>query len=157
MASLMMEGKFGLAEMLNRLHDPAEAYMAAWSLSLLADMRLEIFILFRLLILQHLQKQEVSDGVKRNLIRIFRHPQNYTEEEEGLLINLSFDLLANLNNTVAVRSFCMEILGNFLVKYPELEPELRALVEDVIKQPNATPGLKSRAKRTLTQLNKLKL
>lgn len=133
---------------------PVKVYQAAWALSILGDECPALLVPFRLSILEYLVKEPNADGVLRNLIRIFKHQKEYSEEEEGLLINFCFNMLANPRRGIAVRSFSMELLCLLSQKYPALKQELRATTEDIMRQPDLSPGLKSRGLKTLLFLRK---
>ncbi|MCK7555220.1 hypothetical protein MKQ70_09470 [Chitinophaga sedimenti] len=53
-----------------------------------------------------------------------------------------------------MKSFCMAILGQLAQSYPEIKNEIILVIEDLLEQ-GASPGIRSRAGKTLKALGKL--
>ena len=75
------------------------------------------------------------------------------ESEEGDVLNAAFDRLANKNLPIAVRVNCMQIVYNLSEKYPELQNELRGIIENEIEF--GKPAFKNRGGKILAKLNQL--
>ncbi len=92
-------------------------------------------------------------SVLRNSLRIL---QNKTIEGDllGPLVNISFELLASAEQPIAVKVFAMTVLSQACKQEPDLANELRPLIEE--QMPYGSAGFKSRGKKILRQLDKLK-
>ncbi len=96
------------------------------------------------------------DAVRRNVMRYFSELDitGIGEEEEGYLVDLAFRLTADQEAAVAIRVFSMQIVANYVEKYPELKDELAAIIELTIAE-GTTPGFRSRGGKILKRLAKL--
>lgn len=93
------------------------------------------------------------DGVKRCGLYLLLHtPHKFSEEQEGQLIDITFGFIENPAQPIAVRAISIEILMKMVKKYPELKPELRAILESIM--PDASNGLKNKCWNSLKKLNK---
>jgi len=88
-------------------------------------------------------------AVKRNIIRALSHLK-IPEVHQGELVNIGFDILLNPKEAVAVQVFSMTIIYNISLEQPDLQEELRVVIEDML--PHGTPGIKSRGKRILKKM-----
>lgn len=86
-------------------------------------------------------------AVKRNVVRVLQYV-DIPEKYHGDVMNICFDRLADVNETVAVRVFSMTILDNLSKYYPEIKQELHSILEDQLEL-GCTAGFKSRAKKIL--------
>jgi hypothetical protein len=68
-------------------------------------------------------------------------------------MDICFKYLELPDEALAVKVFSMTVPGNLAKKYPEINPELKLLIEDQL--PHQTTGFKSRAKKILKQLGNL--
>jgi hypothetical protein len=89
-------------------------------------------------------------AVKRNVVRILQFIE-VPEPLHGDVMNVCFELLADPQETIAVRAFSMTVLANLAVHYPDIKQELRAVIEDALEQ-DPSPGFKNRAGKTLARL-----
>lgn len=92
------------------------------------------------------------DAVRRNVMRYFSELdlKYIGAEEEGYLVDLAFRLTADQEAPVAIRVFSMQIVANYVAKYPELKEELVGIIELTIAE-GTTPGFRSRGKKILKQ------
>jgi hypothetical protein len=90
-----------------------------------------------------------NDGVKRHIAKILSL-SNLGKLANGDLINTSFEWLMKEQTPIAVKVHCMQILYNICDTYPDLKPELRLVIEELL--PNQSAGFKSRAKKLLQYL-----
>jgi len=96
-------------------------------------------------------EKPVHVAVKRNTVRIMEDLE-IPEELLGLAANVCFDLLANSNEGIAVRAFCMSVLYNICKREPELKNELKMLIESELQQPNPPKAIISRGTKILRML-----
>jgi hypothetical protein len=104
-------------------------------------------------ILNRLYDKNTHVAVKRNVVRILQSVQ-IPKRLDAKVINFSMEYLSDLNETVAVRCFSMNVLVNMSEKYPEIKKELKAVIENRLKDP--TGGLKVRARAVLKELEKVR-
>lgn len=133
--------------------DSKLVHRAGWVLGNAGQQNPEAIMPYLPAMLRHMQEASLPVSVKRNVVRILQY-MNVPEALHGDVMNLCFDLLADPKETVAVRAFCMTTLANLTTTYPELKQELTAILEDML-QHEPTPGLASRAKKTLKDIRKL--
>jgi hypothetical protein len=96
-----------------------------------------------------LKKKGEHDSVKRNGVRLMQDIE-IPEKYHGEIMNICFGFLESPTEPLAIKCFSMSVLGNIAVKYPDIKPELRLIIEDQL--PHQTAGFKSRAKRVLKQI-----
>jgi hypothetical protein len=101
-------------------------------------------------IIQNLRQLE-SKGALRSLLRLLCR-FDIQEEDQGLLIDLSFGYLVSELYPVAVKVHAMQIIYNHTLIYPELKEELITVIEDQVE--NNSVGFKSRGLRIIRQLKK---
>lgn len=90
-------------------------------------------------------------AVKRHVIRMLQ-TQQIPESLQGEVMTVCFDLLADPQETVAVRCFSMSVLDNLSKEYPEIRQELITTIQDQLEQ-ETTAGFRSRAKKILNRKN----
>lgn len=76
-----------------------------------------------------------------------------TEDQEGRIVQLSFDLLTDPKVPVAIHVYAMQCIANLLPVYPDLAIELKQLLEEGME--HGSPGYRSRARKILKQIAKL--
>lgn len=100
--------------------------------------------------IEHLHK-DPEVAIKRNTVRLLQK-QEIPEESQGFLVEKCFEYLTSAKETIAVKAFSMTILHNLTHVYPELKSELKIVIEDLIQ--HASPGVKNRGKKILSELSK---
>jgi hypothetical protein len=97
--------------------------------------------------------QPIHDAVRRNVMRYFSELDIalIEEENEGYLVDLAFRLTADPEAAVAIRVFSMQVVANYVEKYPEFREELAGIIELTIAE-GTTPGFRSRGKKILRQM-----
>jgi hypothetical protein len=93
-----------------------------------------------------------SKGSLRSLLRMLCR-YDIPEEEQGLLIDLSFSYLVSELYPLAVKVHAMQIIYNHVLLYPELKDELVTVLEDQME--NNTVGFLARGRRLIKQMEKL--
>lgn len=95
----------------------------------------------------------IHPAIQRNVLKLMSESNiPLTEDQEGKLLNQSFDLLANPLTAVAIRVHAMQFIANLCKTYPDLGIELKTLIEDGMEHGSA--GFKSRGRRILKELAK---
>jgi hypothetical protein len=96
--------------------------------------------------LDRLSDAKSHPAVKRNIIRLLQFveiPKKY----HGKLMNDCFQFISSPNEAIAVKAFSLTILKNMSTLYPEILPELKAIIE--ARWEFETPAFHSRAKKIL--------
>src|SRR5690606_15375684 len=127
-------------------NDGAIQRKAIWALSCCVEKWSDLIIPYCKELIPYLQQARSSDGVKRNILRLFQFIDIPENIEEDLLANC-FDFLANCQEAVAVRVFAMQLLAKLSLKYPEIKNELDLLIEDEL--PYAQPAFVNRGRKIL--------
>lgn len=133
------------------LHDEYRVVQrAAWILSYVAEKHPAV-------VQPHLEKMVNRMGdagipvaVKRNVVRVLQF-MPIPENLQGPVMDYCFRFLEDPKETIAVRAFSMTVLANLAQQYPEIKNEIILLIEDQLRE-GASPGIRSRGKKTLEQL-----
>ena len=100
----------------------------------------------------NLKKPNLHDSVKRNSIRLLQYI-NIPKKYQGEIMNICFSYLESPTEALAIKVFSMSVLLKLAKLYPEIMTELKIIIEDQL--PGQSAGFKSRAKKVLSQLDKL--
>ncbi len=103
-------------------------------------------------LINNLSKQGLHDSIKRNTVKLLQHVE-IPEKYEGAVMEICFNYIASPKEAVAIKAFSLTILGKLARKYTEIIPEIKLLIEDQVMY--QTAAFKSRAKKTLNELNAL--
>lgn len=95
-------------------------------------------------------------GVLRNSLKYFADTNvDLPEDEEGELVGMCFELLADLQQAPAIQVHAMRCIAHRLDRYPDLAIELKELVE--IGMEYGSTGYRSRGGKVLKQIAKMGL
>jgi len=100
-------------------------------------------------LIKKINEPGVHDAVKRNGIRLLQGidiPEIY----QGDVMDTCFRLLAAPTEAVAIKAFCITVLGKLAKRYPAILTELKILIEDQL--PHQSAAFRSRAKKLLREL-----
>jgi len=104
-------------------------------------------------VLEHAQKGNI---LHRAFLYIFAEMDlPMTEDQEGILLDLSFQWLNERELEVAHIIFCFTYIFKIVKKEPELAPELAETIKRII--PHSTAGVKNRGGRILMEMKKLEM
>jgi hypothetical protein len=158
LADGIVASKYDIAELVRLVTVEQDniASKASWVLTTITDTHNSLLRPYNRLLLKCAMASGTSTGVKRNVLRILDAQANFDEEIQAALIDFCFAVLAQANETVAVKVFAMSIMEKFSHIYPELKNELQLLLEDGLKHA-PTPGFKSRAGKILKRLGGIQL
>lgn len=93
------------------------------------------------------------DGVKRSALKILSGSMNViTEDALGELADIAFTLAEDPNQAIAVKAFAIDILVIVAKKYPDITPEIKAILEGIM--PEASRGLKHKCHKLIKYYNK---
>lgn len=119
---------------------------AAGSMSYSVENHPELIVPYLRKILDQLNKPNVTDAIKRNTMRLLQFidiPNRY----QGEIAETCFKYLQNKKEPVAIKVFSMTVLSKIAEGKPELNKELKIILEDQL--PYAKPAFVSRARKIL--------
>ena len=126
------------------------AQRAAWVMSHCVDKQPELASPYLTKMVKHLYISN-QDAIKRNVLRILQFI-DIPEPLWGEVLEKCFEYLESNNEAIAIRAFSMTVAHNISQHVPELKPELKALIEEIIIFGSA--GLKSRGNKIVAKLEK---
>ncbi len=133
---------------LNEHKDNKIAWRSAYLLDLAHDIDTHVLDGSLEVILQrtpHLTNQ----SIKRHYLRILSQ-HDLSELADGHLLDCCFAWLQTEETPIAVKAHCMQIIYNLTSTYPELVPEFRAVLENLL--PYGSKGEVNRARKILAAL-----
>jgi len=117
---------------------------AAWALSFSIEANPDLLTPYCSKIIQLIPFKNYHHAVRRNILRVLRFvniPANLKEK----LIDDCFELSINQSETIAVRSFAVDLIKINAKEYPEI---IAALIEELSLQiADASPGIKSKIRQ----------
>ncbi len=126
------------------------AQRAAWVMSHCVDKNNNLIPPYITKLIRNLYVSN-NDAIKRNTLRILQYIE-IPKPLWGEMLEKCFDYLESNNEAIAIRAFAMTVAYNISQHVPEIKPELKALIEEIIIYGSA--GLKSRGNKTLKKLAK---
>lgn len=127
-------------------------YRAAWVLGYLSPLGNEAFSEYLDFLLLSLEKQNNHPTITRSITRLFQE-LNLPEKHHARLINISFDILTSEKQELAQRANSMTILYNYSKKYPDIQVELKLVIQEILEYKKEA-SIQSRGKKVLQQLRK---
>ena len=103
-------------------------------------------------LIEFLKKDNIHTGAIRSIIRIFSM-QDAPEKYQSFLLDKSYSYIANYKMPIAVRVFSISVIYKLSLKYPELLNELKSTLMS-LDISNESPGMRSRIKHTLKDIEK---
>jgi hypothetical protein len=98
-----------------------------------------------------LEKKEVIDAVKRNILRTLQEIK-MPEAHEGQCTDICFKILLRPEEPAAIKAFAMKTLANICLKYPELADELCLIIKKNYE--HESPAFRSRGRKVLKMFEK---
>jgi hypothetical protein len=100
-------------------------------------------------LVKNLQKPGLPDAVKRNTVRLMQDIA-IPKKLHGLVMNICFAYIASPNEKAAVKAFSLTVLENLSKTYPEIQQELKTIIENRWDYESA--AFKSRARKILKRM-----
>jgi len=122
---------------------------ASWPLSICAEERPELIAPHLKKLLDFTTKPGVHDAVKRNTMRLLQFI-DVPKRNHAQVIDLYFSFLQQPKEAVAIRVFAMTSLSRVITDKPDLQKELRIILEDQL--PYGTAAFRSRASKLIKKL-----
>jgi len=127
------------------------AQRAAWSVCWAAKQKPEMITPHLKDLVAVLQKKTVHNAVVRNSVRVLQKIE-LPEKFHGDVMNACFKFLEQPSTPVAIKAFSLTTLFNLSKTYPEIQPELKLIIEERWEQEGA--AFRSRGKKILAQIEK---
>ena len=124
---------------------------SAWVVRYVGEKHPELMAPYYPVLLKAIDRQPVHDAVKRNALNVFEHVEIPAEYYDSLA-DYCFKYLADPQEPIAIRCASMTVLEKICRDIPELKDELRLILEEHMEF--GSGGFKSRAKRTLAEIQK---
>lgn len=124
------------------------AQRSAWVMSHCVDKNTALIMPYVDKLVKNLYSTD-EDAIKRNTLRILQLVE-IPEPLWGEVLEKCFEFLESNNEAIAIRVFSMTVAYNISQNIPEIKPELKAIIEDIIMYGSA--GLKSRGNKILALL-----
>lgn len=125
---------------------------AAWAVSGVAAEHPDLMLPHLPSLVKQLGNKEAPVAVKRNVFRLLQ----FVELPEAIhsdLMNNGFEALIDPKEALAVRAFAMTVMARLALIYPEINNELKVVLEDALRHEQA-PSFKSRGKKILQQIER---
>ncbi|MCG8579736.1 MAG: hypothetical protein MI866_07460, partial [Bacteroidales bacterium] len=130
---------------LNMHDNPKIAWRSAYLLDLAHDINPSILDNYLELIMERTPKLS-NQSIKRHYLRILSQ-HDMSDIADGQILDCCFEWLQTEETPIAVKAHCMQIIYDLTIPYPELIPELKAVLENLL--PYGSKGEVNRAKKIL--------
>lgn len=125
---------------------------AMWVLGHCSDLDYDSIKKYHNRLIKNLENKGLHNGVIRNTLRLFQqHP--VPKEQESFLLDKCYSYINDPSEAIAVRAFAIRIVFNISKPYPELLTELHTVLSH-LNSFDEPPGIKSRVKNTIKDINK---
>lgn len=124
---------------------------SAWALSYVINKYPSLIAPYLAQTIDLLGRPKAPPAVARNILRFLQH-MDVPEELQGRLMDRCFSLVVAPGTPIAIKAFSLTVLHNLSRQYPEIAPELEAVIRD--RWDYETPAFHSRAKVILKSLEK---
>lgn len=128
--------------------------MAAWVIASLTDEKPDLILPYEEAMLEKVKAENNHEAVLRNFLRHWASA-GFSEKIEGELYEFGFEVLEG-NHSIAVKAHAMYVCLRVVEKYPDLAPEFKTLMEEVLeKYGPESAGIRSRGEKVLKKLDKI--
>jgi len=119
---------------------------AAWPMNYCAQRRPELILPYLPKLIGYLERGDMHDAVKRNVVRLLQHVE-IPRRLEGKVYSYCVDLIDDAREPVAVRAFALTVAARIAKSEPDLMSELRLVVRKHL--PHTTAAFQKRAREIL--------
>ena len=123
---------------------------ASWPMPLIVESYPELISPYLEKLIKNLENPS-HNAVVRNTVKLLQGI-DIPEKFQGQVINICMKLLSDPKESVANRVFSMTVIYNISKKWPDLQNELRLLIESQME--SESPGFKSRGRKILKGMDK---
>lgn len=129
--------------------DPELARRSAWALGYVAESHPSLVRKWLPKVLKNLRVKGQHPAMYRNTFR-FLETIPIPEKSASQTFDLAIEFVLNAANPGAIRAFAMSTAWNVTKDFPDLERELRIVVEQVMKEDS--PAIRSRGRKILSKI-----
>lgn len=122
---------------------------ASWILNICSERYPGLIRPYLKQMIKRMQEPDVHPAVRRNVIRILQFVE-IPRHLLGTVATVCFQYLGSHNQPIAVRVFSMTALGNIARLKPDLQRELRLVIERQL--PYGSAGFRARARKVLGKM-----
>ncbi|RAV98023.1 hypothetical protein [Pseudochryseolinea flava] len=122
---------------------------ASWPISIVGEAHPKLIRPHLKKLLDFMVRDDVHDAVKRNTMRVLQFVE-IPKRNHAQVIDICFELLQSKREAVAIKCFAMTVLSRVIDDKPELQRELKIILEDQL--PYSTAAFKSRATKLIKRL-----
>jgi len=126
--------------------DSNPAQKSAWIIGHCAELHPELVNPWLKAMIKKMRQPGLNGALKRNVVRILQFV-DIPRGLQGMVANLCFELIASMEEPIAVRTFSITVLANIAREEPALRKELEIVVRQML--PYSTPAFRARAKKIL--------
>jgi hypothetical protein len=123
---------------------------SAWVLSMVVDNHPNLVITHLAKLVARMQEEGHEPAVRRNIARILQFV-DLPEDLHGIIMDACFRFAADAAEEIAVRACSLIVISRLATLYPEITPELQAVIEEGLEH-GASPAFKASAKKALKML-----
>lgn len=124
---------------------------AAWVLSYVISKYPTLIAPYLAQTIDLLSSPQAPSAVARNILRFLQH-MDVPEDLQGRLMDRCFLFIMDPETPIAIKAFSLTVLHNLSRQYPEILPEIGAVIRD--RWDYETPAFRSRARKILKDLEK---
>lgn len=142
-----------LIELIDTDNHNKSQYIAAWILGYLSSIDVKYFEPHLDHLLRLMETPDLHPTIYRSITRLFQElmlPEPY----HGKVVDISFKILTSEEQLAASRCNCMTILTEYAKLYPELLPELKLVIEEILEY-KKDPSIQSRGIKVLKKIHKM--
>lgn len=129
--------------------DPRLVQRAAWPLSYVVVAHPSLIKKHLARLLKLLASPGIHNAVKRNTVRLLQEipiPKKF----QGEVMNLCFGFISSPEEPAAIKAFSLTVLEKLSQQYPDIQPELKTIIED--RWDYETAAFHARARKILRRL-----
>ena len=119
---------------------------AAWPLSYCVRRHPELIEPYYKRLLDNLARKDIHVAVIRNTVRLLQDV-SIPKKFHGQVMSTCFDFIQSPETPIAIKAFSLTILSNLAKEYPEIQGELKLIIEE--QWDAAPPAFRSRARKIL--------
>ena len=103
--------------------------------------------------IDHLSDRQAQPAMRRNIVRLLQFVE-IPKKFHGRIMDLCFQFINSPGEAIAVKAFSLHILENLSIQYPEIIPELKAIIEE--RWAVETAAFRSRGRKILQKAENLR-
>jgi hypothetical protein len=123
---------------------------SAWVLSLVVDKHPELVNPYLPSMVSRMQEEGHEAAVRRNIVRILQFV-DLPEDLHGIVMDNCFRFAGDPNEAIAVRCCSLVVLSRLAKLYPEIVPELQAVIEEGLEH-GATAAFRASSRQVYKAL-----